>query len=142
MSGINSLAALEGRWLLSRHILHGDGRRDFFEGEVLFRRAGLRLIQDETGTMTVGNQQFQGQRRYIWEQAQDSLRVYFDDMRPFHSIPLGTALVETVHLCDPDRYQVAYDFSDWPNWSSVWDVEGPRKDYSMTSHMRPAPESD
>ncbi|MEM7719719.1 MAG: DUF6314 family protein, partial [Pseudomonadota bacterium] len=48
---------------------------------------------------------------------------------------------ETVHLCPPDRYHVAYDFSSWPEWRTVWSVEGPRKTYRMSSHFAPDSEA-
>ncbi len=137
MPGLSSLAALEGCWSLTRQIVHGDGRVDHFDGEVLFQRSGARMIQNESGVLRVGNQTFQGQRQYIWDHSDGLLRVFFDDMRPFHTVALGLDRVETTHLCDPDRYNVVYDFHDWPNWTSTWTVEGPRKDYVMTSHMRP-----
>ena len=47
--------------------------------------------------------------------------------------PLADPSPRTVHLCAPDRYEVAYDFTAWPHWSATWTVEGPRKDYVMTS---------
>ena len=65
------------------------------------------------------------------------LNVYFADMRPFHSVPLGVEAPEAVHLCPPDRYQVTYDFGAWPGWRSVWQVEGPMKDYVMTTDYSP-----
>lgn len=137
MPGLTSLAALAGRWRLDRHIAHSDGSINRFEGEAQFRRSGPRLIHEETGRLIVGNQALTATRRYVWEQRGKSLHIYFDDMRPFHSLPLGAETCETVHLCDPDRYAVAYDFRDWPRWSAVWSVEGPRKAYVMTSHFAP-----
>ena len=58
-------------------------------------------------------------------------------MRPFHSVQLGVEHPETVHLCPPDRYAVVYDFGGWPKWSTVWTVEGPKKNYRMESHFSP-----
>ncbi len=65
------------------------------------------------------------------------MEVSFADMRPFHSIPLGEINPEATHLCPPDRYHVAYDFCGWPNWQTIWTVEGPRKDYRMESRFTP-----
>jgi hypothetical protein len=133
MSGLTSLWSLEGRWQLVRKIVHADGAVHRLEGEALFHRAGPRLIQDEEGALVLGNQTIKATRRYVWTASEGRLDVFFDDMRPFHSVPLHVAAPETVHLCDPDRYQVAYDFGSWPEWRSVWQVEGPRKDYVMTN---------
>ncbi len=75
-------------------------------------------------------------RRYVWASAGNSVEVAFEDMRPFHSIPLGTPTPGTTCLCPPDRYEVSYDFSAYPEWTSTWDVEGPRKAYRMISTFR------
>ena len=131
--GLKSLWALEGRWRLEREITHGDGSVNQLTGVAQFSRSGHRLVQDETGTLVLGTQALKASRRYIWTAAEGRLDVYFDDMRPFHTVPLGVERHETVHLCDPDRYAVRYDFTGWPNWHACWHVEGPRKDYVMTS---------
>lgn len=97
----------------------------------------MRLVQDETGHLETAGGRFEATRRYVWTENNGQLDVYFDDMRPFHSVPLGAERPETVHLCPPDRYHVAYDFSAWPAWKAVWTVEGPRKGYRMVSSYAP-----
>lgn len=138
MAGIASLWALAGNWTLSREISHEDGRVDRLEGACTFKRSGPRLIQDEQGTLVTADGQFEATRRYIWREEGGRLDVFFADMRPFHSIPQNIDRPETTYLCPPDRYQVSYDFSQWPEWKSVWRVEGPRKDYTMTNVYSPA----
>ena len=142
MAGLSSLWALSGTWHLTREIHHGDGSEAQLQGRAVFSRSGPRLIQDETGTLILDGREMQASQRYVWDRAEGQLNVYFSDMRPFHSVPLGVAHPEAVHLCPPDRYAVAYDFETWPEWRSVWHVEGPRKDYRMTSHYRPIQQSD
>lgn len=115
---------------------HGDGRTDRLEGTAHFHRSGPKLVQDETGILTVGQQKMEAKQRYIWEAAGSQLNVYFADLRPFHSVALNTPTPSAVHLCPPDRYEVAYDFSNWPTWRATWQVEGPRKAYRMTSDYR------
>ena len=39
------------------------------------------------------------------------------------------------HHCGQDLYRVSYDFAP-DTWLSVWEVEGPAKDYSMTTRYR------
>ena len=136
-----SLWALAGRWRLSRRIVHSDGREDVLEGTCTFTRSGPRLIQDERGLLETGEGRFEATRRYVWSETNGRLDVHFDDVRPFHSIPLGVARPETTYLCPPDRYSVAYDFSRWPDWQSTWTVEGPRKRYVMTNRFSPADET-
>ncbi|NNE80311.1 MAG: trigger factor [Silicimonas sp.] len=133
MAGLSSLWALNGEWHLSRRIVHGDGSTATLEGKAVFARSGPRLIQDETGILTLDGSELEATQRYVWERAGPLLQVYFSDMRPFHAIPLNVVAPEAVHLCAPDRYEVAYDFENWPFWRSVWRVEGPRKDYVMTT---------
>ena len=133
MNGLPSLAALEGRWRMARTIVHDDGGVDRASGIAAFIRAGPRLIQDEDALLTTarGGPPLKATRRYVWGAEGGRIDIAFADMRPFHSIPLGAARPGTVYLCDPDRYEVAYDFSDFPRWSSVWRVDGPRKAYRM-----------
>jgi hypothetical protein len=140
MTGLASLAALEGRWSLARRIVNADGSEAALEGEAVFRRAGLRLIQEEDGWLRLpgGGAPLRATRRYVWTAEKGRLEVLFEDNRPFHTVPLGVGRPETIYLCDPDRYAVAYDFTGWPAWRSVWRVEGPRKDYVMTSDYAPA----
>lgn len=133
MTGLGSLAALEGRWSMARDISHEDGRRDHFEGHCVFHRSGTRLVQDEEGVLVPGGggTPMKATRRYIWSADAGRIDVAFGDMRPFHSIPFGVESHETTYLCPPDRYQVSYDFKGFPDWVSVWSVEGPRKLYRM-----------
>ena len=133
-SGLPSLWALEGRWVLTRVISHSDGHEDLLTGQTTFRRSGRRLVSEETGVLTVGDQTLEARQTYVWTDAGSRIDVFFHDQRPFHSVPLGDPAPETVHLCAPDRYHVAYDFARWPDWSTTWRVEGPRKDYEMVSH--------
>ena len=49
---------------------------------------------------------------------------------------------DALHHCDPDMYNVSYDFTRWSQrkkqWRSVWTVLGPRKDYKMLSSYEQA----
>ena len=137
MSGLPSLAALSGDWQLERQIDHQAGGRNTLKGRTSFTRSGARLIQEETGVLMTDAGSFEARQRYVWEADGASLNVFFSDMRPFHSVPLQTAHHRTAHLCPPDRYEVTYDFSNWPRWTSTWTVEGPRKAYRMESAYRP-----
>ena len=134
--GLASLWALEGRWGLTREVRHEDGRIDRLEGITDFLRSGPRLIQDETGSLTVESQVLEARQRYVWEDAGGQLNVHFADLRPFHTVMLNAPEPTAVHLCPPDRYEVRYDFRSWPRWRATWTVEGPRKSYVMTSNYR------
>ena len=136
--GLTSLSRLLGDWSLSRRITHADGQEDRLEGICRFERSGPRVHQTERGILETSAGRFEATRCYVWTENAGRIDVYFDDMRPFHSITLGVLRTETTHLCPPDRYAVAYDFSAWPLWQSTWTVEGPRKDYVMTNRFSPA----
>lgn len=140
MGGLASLASLEGRWTLVRRIVHADGQENQLRGTTTFRRIGHRMIQEEEGELTLSETSIplRATRRYLWRRDGSRLECAFEGNRPFHSVPLGVARPETTYLCPPDRYHVTYDFSSFPRWRSVWRVEGPRKDYVMTSDYVPA----
>lgn len=133
MAGLTSLWDLEGHWSLSRRIQHSEGRVDRMTGTADFQRSGTQLIQDETGTLEVNKQHLEAKQRYIWTAVEDRFEVLFADHRPFHAVPMGVAKPVDEHFCAPDTYNVRYDFSAWPKWTSIWTVRGPRKDYIMTS---------
>lgn len=129
------LADFEGDWTLSRIISQADGAQAQFEGRARWAwqedRPEPELAYVETGLLSLpGQPPMQAERRYLWR---DGPTVWFDDGRFFHTVPpLGG---EAHHYCDPDDYRVSYDFSRWPDFSTVWTVRGPRKDYRMHSRF-------
>ena len=139
MPGLTSLASLEGRWRCTRRIVHENGDENTYEGTTVFLRSGPRLIQNEDGLLTMSPSQpaLRATRKFIWTLERDRLECAFEDNRLFHTVPLNTAQPETTYLCPPDRYHVAYDFSDMRNWQAIWRVEGPKKAYAMTSTYTP-----
>lgn len=144
MPGLTSLANLEGKWACARRIVHSDGTENTYEGTTVFARSGPRLIQSEDGYLTTdpARPALRATRTFVWRLEGDRLECAFDDNRPFHTVPLHVTRPETTYLCPPDRYHVAYDFSDLRNWQAVWRVEGPKKAYVMTSTYTPLPRSE
>lgn len=136
--GLARLWDLEGDWDLSRVIRHGDGREDRFAGRAVFARANGGLVLTERGQLSVGGQSFEAEQRTLWAEGDGALEVSFADGRAFHAVTLGEPAPTAVHLCDPDHYEVTYDFADWPLWRAIWRVTGPRKDYVMRSEYRRA----
>lgn len=127
---IPGLTEFAGRWHLTRRI---DDRRagqvGQFTGVAEFAPDDEGLAYRETGTLHLGAAAFQAERRYLWRAGPGGIAVYFDDGRFFHTIGPRAA-----HWCDPDEYNVEYDFDGWPRWRAVWSVRGPRKDYTLDSH--------
>lgn len=131
---LRRLSDFEGRWRLSREIVHGDGTQARFTGLAAWQVQGDGMLYSEIGRLEMaGAQPMSAERRYVWDA---DLNVYFDDGRFFHRVPAAGG--KTDHWCDPDQYDVSYDFDPWPVWSCVWTVKGPRKDYRLRSHyVRP-----
>jgi hypothetical protein len=88
----------------------------------------------ESGQMVLPHgQALSSTRRYRWDATLEGVDVHFDDGRFFHWIDLSHAAPQARHFCDPDDYAVSYEFTQWPVWTSLWKVKGPRKDYEMHS---------
>jgi hypothetical protein len=142
MGAPGSLWAFEGRWRLDRRIEHASGQGNAtLQGETLFSRSGQTLVQEEVGRLRIDGASgagLQAERRYLWRTERGWIAISFADGRPFHAVPLGVVDPEATHLCSPDRYEVRYDFGNWPEWTTFWRVTGPRKDYVMTSRYAPA----
>jgi hypothetical protein len=125
------LTDFEGCWQLERRITNAVGPDATFTGTAEFAPQGAALILRESGHMRIdGQAPMQATRVYRWQVATDGIDVFFDDGRFFHHIAPGQT-PQAHHDCAPDVYDVAYDFSRWPQWSAVWQVKGPRKDYRM-----------
>ena len=151
MSGdpaVRQLSDFEGVWQITRKIIHADGTVARFNGTGTFVRVQSGLVYDERGALHFEMQRtdvsgtaelgpkITGTRRYFWDTPDDGsgadhVPVRFADRRAFHLVPLGGG--DAAHWCDPDQYNVSYDFTQWPVWAAVWHVRGPRKDYVMTS---------
>ncbi|MBV2361252.1 trigger factor [Thalassococcus sp. CAU 1522] len=125
-----------GTWTLSRDLDHADGTRARFDGRAVWTAQEDGALYVETGTLTLAmGGAFAAERRYLWDA---DLGVWFDDGRFFHTVPRGGGTAR--HWCDPDQYDVAYDFATWPDWTAVWTVKGPRKDYRSTTRYRRTPD--
>ena len=123
------LADFEGRWTLSRRIVHADGTRATFEGVAEWVPGDGGLWLTERGELRIDDRPgLQAAQRYLWT---EGLVVSFSDGRYFHTVPAGGGRAD--HFCSPDMYVADYDFTAWPVFSTVWQVEGPRKSYRMES---------
>jgi len=123
------LADFEGAWHLDRQIHHDDGTTAQFQGTASWVPEGDALLYHERGQLQIAGQvPLTSEQRYRWY---PDLRVTFDDGRAFHTVPATGG--ETAHWCDPDQYDVTYDFTNWPAFRVTWNVKGPRKSYRMIS---------
>lgn len=134
-AGMRSLADFAGDWQMARSVDDRRGPPARFTGTARFRPDAQGLRVTEEGVMSVDNTQYSASRVFLWRARDDGIVVLFSDGRPFHQFrPAG--LVAAAHWCDPDQYDVTYDFTRWPVWTSEWRVRGPRKDYVMRSTYR------
>ncbi len=133
---MSSLDAFLGSWTFSREITdHISGAQSHVKGILTFTALADGLLYHETGMLEIkGQRPMQAERRYLWQKAPVGIAVSFEDGRSFHTITLDGLRPHASHHCEPDQYEVDYDFTDWPRWRSVWQVRGPRKDYVLRSH--------
>lgn len=129
------LSDFRGEWRLSR-LIESDivGQSGKFDGITSFIPDADGLLYREVGKLVVGDHEMEAERQYLWREDAGEIVVLFDDGKPFHRF--ASKQVAASHYCDPDTYNVTYDFSKWPAWSSRWRVTGPRKNYVMTSAYR------
>lgn len=128
-----------GVWQVSRRIADAnDPRPARFDGKAAFTPNGSGLTYHESGLLTLGDGQgLRAERTYHWQAGFQGIAVFFADGRPFHAFAADGDATAT-HWCDPDTYVVRYDFRNWPDWESCWQVTGPRKNYRMTTLYRRA----
>jgi hypothetical protein len=129
-------ARFEGAWNIDRHILDLDsewlGR---FHGEARFKADRGRLLYHEEGMLQFGGlTASRATRNYIWTFPSDTeVKILFENGDDFHVFNPQDPRPFARHFCDPDEYDVTYDFRRWPQWRAEWRVEGPKKDYRMVS---------
>jgi len=133
MKCVTQLSDFEGKWSINRDIKdHISGRDSRFDGQAVFTQDQDQLIYHETGKLKLPDAPpMTSERRYFWRAVDGGVAVFFDDDRPFHQFLFTTAASD--HWCDPDQYNVEYNFAAWPVWTATWRVKGPRKDYAMHS---------
>lgn len=129
-----------GEWHMSRQIMDrfADQRGTLSGTATLTAQGGQGLQYDEAGIFQLGQgAPMQATRRYHWIFDETGVQVRFANGDPFHSFAPDSQSQGTDHPCGPDLYRVRYDFRGWPDWTAVWDVAGPAKDYTMkTSYCR------
>lgn len=127
------LSDFQGSWQVHRDITPVADPPGRFHGVATWTPVPQGLTYHETGRLQVGaHPPMQAERRYLWR---DDLTVWFEDGRFFHQVPPEGG--ETGHWCDPDQYDVTYDFTGWPRFRVTWRVKGPAKDYTMVTDYLP-----
>ena len=148
---------LTGHWKLTKAMAYvRGGVTSSFSGDAVFEllRHGERVLlsYEETGVLHVpGAQPLTGHRRLLWDCTSDPVSVYFDEshdrspaavvssMRFFHPIHLAGAGGQPQpfeHDCPPDTYRGKLRFDAADGFCVQWDVQGPRKEGSITSEFK------
>lgn len=130
------ISRFEGDWQLHRHIYDLDSLwLGKFDGFARFSRVNAGLHYLEEGMLQFGGlTAMKATRTYVWTFPDDGMiRLLFEDGAHFHDFDPNAPRPQATHYCDPDEYDVTYDFRKWPEWRAEWRVEGPRKDYRMVS---------
>ncbi|MEO0819845.1 MAG: DUF6314 family protein [Pseudomonadota bacterium] len=124
-----------GRWQMMRIIENvSEGVIGEFWGEARFDPDSLGLACRETGVLRFRGHDYHAERGSLWRFPRPGeVEVRYTDGRPFHAFPANDPVAE--HLCGQDRYRVSYDFSP-EMWTSLWEVQGPQKDYQMSTRYR------
>lgn len=115
-----------------------------FSGTAWFAKCDEKQwLYSETGKLALpSGQSLHAERRFLWcpvgTADLHAVDVMFEDGRPFHQIKFARDQTSNdTHFCDPDTYEVTYAFDLGVTWSAAWRVNGPRKNYQMSSVYRP-----
>ncbi|OYD68898.1 DUF6314 family protein [Rhodococcus sp. OK302] len=128
--------ALVGEWNFDRTI-------DDRVAGAMKRVVGQTIIEEavdgrfrwyESGTLFDGDLELPVFRTLFVEQHDGDWAVTFEDGREFHDWNPGH---DVEHLCGADTYRGRIDVAETADaeWSVVWTVSGPSKDYTMTTHL-------
>ncbi|MEM8618287.1 MAG: DUF6314 family protein [Actinomycetota bacterium] len=133
-------ASLVGSWRIWRSIDDRYGRQCMTgKGNAHFEPAGADVLEyHERLNMRFAHRAtpLAATGSFVWRYDHPIVEVVSRDRLVVQRFDLLVDSHSYVHDCGPDRYEGRCDFSKWPDWTSSWDVVGPRKDYLMTTRFR------
>lgn len=132
-------AYFAGSWAMARRIDDRRGARiGAASGEAIFAVGAddATMICTEALTIDYGGRRLAGQQATIWRfDDTEGPALYFRDGRFFFAMRFrqedSRLRAAFSHDCGEDRYEGAASIADENNWRLVWNVSGPRKDYSL-----------
>jgi hypothetical protein len=135
----NTLEFLLGRWSIERVIHdHRDNTVVRFSGVAVVEpdgSAGASYL--EQGRVTLGAHAGPAQRRLRFSEREDgTVRVDFQDGRPFLDLDLSTGGTRATHPCRADTYEMAFEVLGLDELLERWRVTGPDKDYDAETAWR------
>lgn len=136
MSGLDDPTALVGRWRFHRMVVDRlEGVEHRVDGVLeLSAQSADHLTWEERGHWHQPSGEVEVSRSLLLDhQPERGWWVRFEDGREFHRWAPGQAVL---HDCRPDTYRGTVTGSV-KGWTVVWEVSGPRKDYTMTTQLTP-----
>jgi hypothetical protein len=134
----DTLAFLLGRWSIDRVIhdrrtsstvnFHGTAEVDPVPGGASYMELGQVATDGHTGP---------ARRRLSFSQRDDgTVRVDFQDGRPFLDLDLSTGHAQATHPCRADTYEMSFQVLGPDELLERWRVTGPEKDYGAETVWR------
>ena len=126
---------LSGRWAFLRRL---DDRRLMQPGSIVgwatFEPDDEGLVYREEGCLWFGGARGATTRSYRYHFSEpERAEVAFEDGRPFHRLCLSDGRCAVEHICGDDNYRGAFEALGANALRVCWQVEGPRKDYRLTT---------
>lgn len=137
-------AALAGQWTLHRNI-PGQG---YVDGQVTFTPIDeTRLLYEEHGSFHRGGYSNEATRSYIYELKDNKIVIYYNDparrgdvLHELTFSPEANGFVSRhCHICTPDTYDLVFRFGDNRSIEMFYDIQGPKKDYTMHTSLTRQP---
>ena len=129
---------LIGKWKLKRdvenHLTNEIGK---LNGYANFSPMGdgTPLYYGERGEFYFGQLRFESFQNYIFEFPQlHNSEVLFRNRKKFHTLDLSHGKWNSIHNCSADRYSGLFNVRNLDNWSSIWEIRGPKKNSKITSN--------
>nr|MCH9754136.1 hypothetical protein [Alphaproteobacteria bacterium] len=71
--------------------------------------------------------------KYKYNKKSQKISKYFSDDKLFYHLEISKNAVSGYHLCLQDEYKSAYHFVDNNKFTIIYDVQGPKKSYSIST---------
>lgn len=140
-------SSLLGVWRFTRSIVHKIPKEQY-EGRGC---ATFSLLGQQTDSLEyyekvrLQNQATQAEIKgyqaylYSYSQQHNEIAKYFKDARLFYKLPMGKPECIGHHICGEDNYKATYHFKNHDRFILVYEVLGPRKNYTIhTEYTRSA----
>lgn len=136
MSAASYFACLEGYWTFQRTVSNGTK----VIGKALFQKKEANTLHyKEEGILTTAElAQLNCYKEYVYSLENEVINVFFQEkpLRFFHSLNFSDLNLENAsgeHLCRLDHYKAFYFFQNKTRFIVQYTVNGPSKNYSITT---------